>query len=131
MAERKIYAGHAVRRMRRASGLTQTALADMLEISPSYLNLIEKNQRPLSAMLMVRLADEIGERQGHRPLVVVDNTFLGPFAQRPIEIGVDLNMTSLTKYCAGHSDLLAGGVSGKAEGVAIVHLQRTPQKKSG
>ncbi|MBP6112930.1 MAG: helix-turn-helix domain-containing protein, partial [Sphingobium sp.] len=57
MAERKIYAGHAVRRMRRASGLTQTALADMLEISPSYLNLIEKNQRPLSAMLMVRLAE--------------------------------------------------------------------------
>ena len=56
MAERKIYAGHAVRRMRRASGLTQTALADMLEISPSGLNLIEKNQRPLAAMLMLWLA---------------------------------------------------------------------------
>ncbi|HEX4847807.1 MAG TPA: PLP-dependent transferase, partial [Novosphingobium sp.] len=74
--------------------------------------------------LMVRLADEIGARQGHRPLVVVDNTFLGPFAQRPIELGVDLNMTSLTKYCAGHSDLLAGGVSGKAELIEKLRFQR-------
>lgn len=57
MAERKILAGHAVRRLRRTSGLTQVALADALEISPSYLNLIEKNQRPLSAALMLRLAE--------------------------------------------------------------------------
>ena len=57
MADRKILAGHAVRRLRRASGLTQVALADALDISPSYLNLIEKNQRPLSAALMLRLAE--------------------------------------------------------------------------
>lgn len=57
MAERKILAGHAVRRLRRSSGLTQLAMADALEISPSYLNLIEKNQRPLSAALMLRLAE--------------------------------------------------------------------------
>lgn len=57
MAEQKIFAGHAVRRLRRAGGLTQVALADALDISPSYLNLIERNQRPLSAALMLRLAD--------------------------------------------------------------------------
>lgn len=57
MADRKILAGHAVRRLRRASGLTQVALADALDISSSYLNLIEKNQRPLSAALMLRLAE--------------------------------------------------------------------------
>ncbi len=57
MAERKVFAGHAVRRLRRASGLTQIALANALDISPSYLNLIEKNQRPLSAALMLRLAE--------------------------------------------------------------------------
>lgn len=57
MAERKVYAGHAVRRLRRTAGLTQVALADALEVSPSYLNLIEKNQRPLSAVLMLRLAE--------------------------------------------------------------------------
>jgi predicted transcriptional regulator/DNA-binding XRE family transcriptional regulator len=43
--------------LRRASGLTQAAMAEMLEISPSYLNLIEKNQRPLTATVMLRLAE--------------------------------------------------------------------------
>lgn len=57
MADQKIFAGHAIRRLRRSSGLTQVALADALNISPSYLNLIEKNQRPLSAALMLRLAE--------------------------------------------------------------------------
>jgi predicted transcriptional regulator/transcriptional regulator with XRE-family HTH domain len=57
MAERKLFAGHAIRRLRRAGGLTQVALADALDISPSYLNLLERNQRPLSAALMLRLAD--------------------------------------------------------------------------
>lgn len=56
MAE-KLLAGHAVRRLRRGAGLTQVALASALDISPSYLNLIERNQRPLSAGLMLRLAD--------------------------------------------------------------------------
>lgn len=57
MAEQKILAGHAVRRLRRQVGLTQAAMAEMLEISPSYLNLVERNQRPVSATLLVRLAD--------------------------------------------------------------------------
>jgi len=57
MAERKILAGHAVRRLRRREGLTQAAMAEMLTISPSYLNLVEKNQRPVSAALLVKLAE--------------------------------------------------------------------------
>ena len=57
MADAKLFAGLAVRRLRRARGLTQAAMADALEISPSYLNLVERNQRPLTAGLMLRLAD--------------------------------------------------------------------------
>lgn len=57
MANRKLFAGYAVRRMRRAHGLAQAALAEMLNISPSYLNLIERNQRPLTAALMLKLAE--------------------------------------------------------------------------
>ncbi len=75
--------------------------------------------------LMVTLADEIGAKQGHRPLVVVDNTLLGPFAQRPIEQGVDLCMTSLTKYCGGHSDLLAGGITGRTDLIDPLKKLRT------
>jgi XRE family transcriptional regulator, fatty acid utilization regulator len=57
MAERKIFAGLAVRRLRRAQGLTQAAMADALGISPSYLTLVEGNQRPLTASLMLRLGE--------------------------------------------------------------------------
>ncbi|QQV76295.1 DUF2083 domain-containing protein [Sphingomonas aliaeris] len=57
MADRKLFAGHAVRRLRRQVGLTQAAMAEALTISPSYLNLVEKNQRPLSAALLVKLAE--------------------------------------------------------------------------
>lgn len=57
MPDRKLFAGHAVRRLRRQAGLTQAAMAETLAISPSYLNLVEKNQRPLSAALLVRLAE--------------------------------------------------------------------------
>ncbi|WP_425228210.1 helix-turn-helix domain-containing protein [Sphingomonas sp.] len=58
MAHRKLLAGHAVRRARRQAGLTQAAMAEMLEISASYLNLIERNQRPVTAALLVRLAEQ-------------------------------------------------------------------------
>ena len=57
MAETAILAGPAIRRLRRREGLTQTAMAARLAISPSYLNLIERNQRPLSARLLVQLAE--------------------------------------------------------------------------
>jgi transcriptional regulator with XRE-family HTH domain len=57
MADRKLFAGHAVRRLRRGAGLTQAAMAEMLGISPSYLNLVERNQRPLTAALLLRLAE--------------------------------------------------------------------------
>ncbi len=49
---------------------------------------------------------------GARPPVAVDNTFLGPVFQKPLEHGSDLVMYSLTKYVGGHSDLVAGGVVG-------------------
>ena len=57
MSEQKIFAGPRVRRIRNQAGLTQTAMAADLGISPSYLNLIERNQRPVSAALLVRLVE--------------------------------------------------------------------------
>ncbi|MBM3927229.1 MAG: ImmA/IrrE family metallo-endopeptidase [Sphingomonadales bacterium] len=57
MADRKLFAGHAVRRLRRSGALTQAAMAEMLGISPSYLNLVERNQRPVSASLLLSLAE--------------------------------------------------------------------------
>jgi predicted transcriptional regulator/transcriptional regulator with XRE-family HTH domain len=56
MVERKIFAGPKVRRVRNGLGMTQTAMAEALEISPSYLNLIERNQRPLTVQLLLKLS---------------------------------------------------------------------------
>lgn len=56
MAEQKIFAGPRLRRLRRERDLTQTAMAEALKISPSYLNLIERNQRPLTVQLLLKLA---------------------------------------------------------------------------
>ncbi|MEQ1547235.1 MAG: cystathionine gamma-synthase family protein [Chakrabartia sp.] len=96
---------------------------------PLKLIIAETPANPTAAIvdlaLMVRIANEVGAEQGHRPLVVVDNTLLGPFAQRPIEHGVDLCMTSLTKYCGGHSDLLAGGISGQKDLIEHLRMLRT------
>lgn len=57
MADRKLFAGHAIRRLRRAAALTQAAMAEVLGVSPSYLNLIERNQRPLTATLLLALSE--------------------------------------------------------------------------
>jgi methionine-gamma-lyase len=65
--------------------------------------------------LMAKLADEIGERQGHRPPVVVDNTILGPIGHKPLELGGDIVVYSLTKYIGGHSDLIGGAALGASD----------------
>jgi methionine-gamma-lyase len=60
-------------------------------------------------------ADGIERQQGHRPPIAVDNTLLGPMYQKPLQHRADLSLYSLTKYAGGHSDLVAGGVSGRNE----------------
>jgi methionine-gamma-lyase len=63
-------------------------------------------------------------RHGHRPLSVCDNTMLGPIFQQPCAHGIDLSVYSLTKYVGGHSDLVAGGVTGSAELIKRVRAIR-------
>jgi transcriptional regulator with XRE-family HTH domain len=55
-ADRKLFLGGRLKRLRRDLALTQTAMAGDLGVSPSYLNHIERNQRPVSAQLLLRLA---------------------------------------------------------------------------
>ncbi|MEO0328741.1 MAG: short-chain fatty acyl-CoA regulator family protein [Pseudomonadota bacterium] len=68
MADQKIFAGPRIRRIRSGLNLTQTAMAEELGISASYLNLIERNQRPLTVQLLLRLAStyklDLDELQG-------------------------------------------------------------------
>lgn len=54
---KKLFVGPRFRRIRQQLGLSQTQLAEGLGISPSYVNLIERNQRPVTAQILLRLAE--------------------------------------------------------------------------
>src|SRR3954447_22894905 len=54
---KKLFVGPRFRRIRQQLGLSQTQIADGLGISPSYVNLIERNQRPVSAQILLRMAE--------------------------------------------------------------------------
>ncbi len=55
--DRKLFLGPRMKRLRRELGLTQTRMAEDLGVSPSYLNLLERNQRPVTAQVLLRLAE--------------------------------------------------------------------------
>jgi len=55
--DRKLFLGARLKRMRRELGITQTRMAEDLGVSPSYLNLLERNQRPVTAQVLLRLAE--------------------------------------------------------------------------
>ncbi len=90
----------------------------------------ETPANPTNSLVDLKLWREVsewiaGQQGGVRPPVAVDNTFLGPVFQKPLEHGADLVMYSLTKYVGGHSDLVAGGVIGPKAMVAPVRALRS------
>ncbi|NJD10625.1 MAG: cystathionine gamma-synthase family protein [Gemmatimonadetes bacterium] len=90
---------------------------------------LEPPANPTNALVDIarcaELARSATDATGERPLVVVDNTFLGPLWQRPFEHGADLVLYSLTKYVGGHSDLIAGACLGPESLIAPVRTTRT------
>ena len=55
--DKKLFLGGRLKRLRRDLGVTQARMAEELGVSASYLNLLERNQRPVTAQLLLRLAD--------------------------------------------------------------------------
>lgn len=68
--------------------------------------LIESPANPLMTVTDIRAVAEIAHKHGL--LVIVDNTFMTPYLQRPLELGADIVIHSATKYLGGHSDVVAG-----------------------
>jgi methionine-gamma-lyase len=60
-----------------------------------------------------------------KPVVMVDNTFLGPVFQHPLQHGADLVIYSATKFIGGHSDLIAGAAVGSSEVLTPIKAFRT------
>jgi methionine-gamma-lyase len=72
----------------------------------------------------VELARSLGT-EGERPVVMVDNTFLGPLFQHPLKHGADLVIYSATKFLGGHSDVVAGACVGNESVVSKILTLRT------
>ncbi len=68
--------------------------------------IIESPANPLMTVTDIRAVAEVSHKHGL--LVIVDNTFMTPYLQRPLELGADIVVHSATKYLGGHSDVVSG-----------------------
>jgi methionine-gamma-lyase len=115
-----------------AAGLETPALLAQAaqELGPERVRLIllETPANPSNTLVdieaVARLTRSLPGTKRGPALLAVDNTFLGPVFQKPAQFGADLVIYSATKFIAGHSDLIAGVVSGRAALVDELALLR-------
>ena len=69
---------------------------------------LETPTNPLLKIVDIEVISKIAKE--NNLILVVDNTFASPYFQRPLELGADIVVHSTTKYLAGHSDIIGGGV---------------------
>lgn len=89
---------------------------------------IETPGNPTNSLIDIAEAKNICNEFGsleNEPLLVVDNTYLGPVFQHPLQHGADLVIYSATKFIGGHSDVIAGAVLGSDKLVKRVKVMRT------
>jgi cystathionine gamma-synthase len=86
---------------------------------------LETPTNPYLAVTDIRAVAEMVKSHASKPLLVVDNTFATPYLQRPLELGADLVVHSMTKYLGGHSDVVGGAIVGKDRelGTKLAYLQ--------
>lgn len=88
-------------------------MSDVQQITP-YINektkmiWLESPTNPLLNLIDIAAVATIAKQ--HQILTVVDNTFATPYLQNPLDLGADIVVHSLTKYIAGHSDVVMGSV---------------------
>lgn len=90
--------------------------------------LVETPANPTNDLIDLSVCVKLARRystEETKVRVAVDNTFLGPVFQNPLELGVDIVLYSATKYLGGHSDLIAGVASGSREVIGPIKEMRT------
>ncbi len=91
--------------------------------------LLETPANPTNALVDIQGISDIVHRLGRGgerpPVVMVDNTFLGPLWQHPLAHGADLVLYSATKFIGGHSDVIAGACLGRGELMQQIKATRT------
>ncbi len=101
------------------AGQTKEEIGELLRqrdlLDKTAMIYIETPANPTNALIdiaeMRALAEELAAYR-ERPLIAVDNTYMGPLWQHPLQLGADLVLYSATKYIGGHSDVIAGAVLG-------------------
>ena len=104
------------------------SLAHAKESSRVSVLMVETPANPTNALVDLAACAEFARRHtdgGRRPLILVDNTFLGPLWQQPLKHGADIVLYSATKYIGGHSDVLAGAALGAKAVMDPVRVLRT------
>lgn len=91
------------------------------------LLLFETPANPTMRLADIRALADLAHQ--HEITVVVDNTFMSPFLQRPLEHGADIVVHSATKYIGGHGDVVAGLAAGPAK--VMGEIRRTTLKNFG
>ncbi|MDE5873022.1 MAG: PLP-dependent aspartate aminotransferase family protein, partial [Lachnospiraceae bacterium] len=114
IADADLYGG-SIRLFRNVSeknGITFSSIDCYREDVESYINENTKAiyiETPTNPMMNVTDIDAIAKiAQKHKLLLIVDNTFLSPYYQNPLDLGADIVVHSGTKYLGGHNDTLAG-----------------------
>lgn len=82
---------------------------------------VETPGNPTLSITDIRAIAEIAHEHG--ALLSVDNTLASPFNQRPLELGADFSIESLTKYVNGHGDSMGGSITGKKEHLDVIREQ--------
>ncbi|WP_136658171.1 cystathionine gamma-synthase family protein [Nitratireductor sp. XY-223] len=129
----KLLPGWGIKPIPFVDGLSEGALIYTLEKAarhgPVKILYLETPANPTNAMIDLAMARRVVDRwsqiSGHKPVIVCDNTMLGPVFQKPIDLGIDLCVYSLTKYVGGHSDLIAGGITGTRTLLNAIRLTRS------
>lgn len=89
---------------------------------------LETPANPTNELIDLQMCAAVAARHStpeRKVPVAVDNTFLGPLFQKPLEHGADIVLYSATKYLGGHGDLIAGAASGSRDMIAPIRAMRT------
>ena len=103
-------------------------------VDTSDLNAVRAAIRPNTKLIHIEtpgnptltvsdIAEIAGIAHENGALLSVDNTFASPYNQRPIELGADFTVESLTKYINGHGDAMGGAIIGRKEYLDIIRAQ--------
>lgn len=91
--------------------VAKAAESNLQRGSKSGLVWLESPTNPLLKVTDIRAVTSTLKNINPNVIIAIDNTFMSPYFQSPLELGVDLVMTSITKYVNGHSDVVMGSIS--------------------